>query len=1086
MSAILHLTPIGQDKTALSISLLRQLVDSRQNDLPAIWVLLATRRQEFQFRQRLLDAKDSPPAFFNIEFFNFYTLNARLLKIAGAPVRRLTPLMRHKLLRQLLARMSAEGSLDYFRLIADKRGFISVLAELIDEFKQNGISDSDFAAAARSPKDREIAMIYRHYQDALRQSDLADVEGEGWLALAELKKQPDLVARADMLLVDGYDQFTLVQSQLLAELSRGIQRAHITLTALPDDRAAHYKSRSSLARRRLQSAFDEAGFSLKHEQARENLDPRCESLRHLTKSIFRDRPPRGSGDALRFIAMPDPAEETRAVFRAVKRLLLSGAAPDSILIAIRDWDRYAAFLEAGRADYALPLSLHYHRCHRESPAVARIVDLLELAPRFRRRDLLDMLRSPYFDTGLDDALIDLLDRLSRDQRFPGGSRADWLALVDLAQKSASHGNEDESSTTVTSDQARNLSAALANFLDAITPVERAELSDYCDWLATLLGPDPAAPEETNNAGSLNTIRNAWEHDQANPAIVARDISALNGLKRILREMMASDVVMRASMRANAQVTWQEFWSDLKFGLDTSADDSHNQPRKDQVLVATAAEARGLPHDYVFILGLAEGVFPAEATEDPLYLDSERERMQRAGFPLMTRAQRIDDRGLFYELISLARTSLTLSRPTFQEGRVWIESYLWRAVRAIFPDAPLHSSPVGQAIHPRDAANSPELMVALADQISQPDAASAELALRARNWLRSQPNLAESWRRLESFRAVELSRLSNAPYDQYSGVLARLATRQEAARRLGEQQIFSASRLKDYGLCGFRYLAKRLLKLEEISEPEAGVDLLQLGSLNHRILEETYRQIAVRGLRIHADNLEEASAIVREVSADILATAPADFNFRATAAWEAEKQMLVNRLAALIRLDFSAKSPLNRFGKSRTIYDLEHAFDDVTIPLPDGMSPLRVAGFIDRIDLADGKLVVVDYKTGSATISRLEMEIGRDFQMLVYTEALANRLREDDAEPSLAGGAFWHLRNLKTSGRLSADNEADRSALESAKAHIARNLSMGRAGKFPVHATKLENRKCARYCEFSRLCRLHVTSRYKELPDNPRG
>ena len=91
-----------------------------------------------------------------------------------------------------------------------------MLAELIDELKQASVDVDAFAAAAQSDKDREIAQIYRRYQDMLRRSDLADVEGEGWLALATMRARPDTAAHVDRLLVDGYDQFTLVQAQLLA------------------------------------------------------------------------------------------------------------------------------------------------------------------------------------------------------------------------------------------------------------------------------------------------------------------------------------------------------------------------------------------------------------------------------------------------------------------------------------------------------------------------------------------------------------------------------------------------------------------------------------------------------------------------------------------------------------------------------------------------------------------------------------------------------------------------------------------------------------------------------------------------------
>lgn len=1083
MSARLHLTPIGLDKTALTLSLLRQFSAAEKAAFPTIWVLLATRRQEMQFRQGLIEDATGGPAYFNIEFFSFYTLNARLLKLAGTPVRRLSSLMRHRILRQLLSELLAEGRLNFFDRIAETRGFASILLELIDELKQNKIEAADLAKLAGSPKDKDIAAIYQRYQDTLRESDLADVEGEGWLALATLQRRNAIAAAVDLLLVDGYDQFTPVQAQLLAELSRALSRAHITLTAPPDEESAHLPSRSALARQRLQGAFDAAGVSLSLHRVDDAPRTRHRELQRLGRDIFRDVPGSSGGEAIKLMAMPDPAEEARSVLREVKRLLHDGVPADSVLIALRDWERYAGYFESAGDEYALPLLLHHERLSQRAPVIAVFIDLLELAPRFRRRDLLDVLRSPYVDAGLDDSLIDRLNRLSLEQRFLGGSEADWLALIGTAAQNRAGVTDDEALTMISAEQANALTDGLSQFFKAITPPERAELPWFVGWLGGLLGSDPGALTEENDEGySLNIIENAWKYDRENRAIVDRDIHALNGLKAALRNMLRGDDVLRAALRTESPKTWQQFWSDLKYALETGVDDFMNQPRRDQVLVTTAAEARGLPHDHVFIPGLAEGVFPAEAAEDPLYLDSEREQLQARGIALETRAERIDDRGLFYELIGLPRQSLTLSRPTYQAGRQWVESYLWRAVTAVFPGAPIQSRAVGAVIQPQEAANSAELTLAVADKLGQADAAEAELALRARNWLRANPSNAEPWRRLESNRAVELGRLSDAPFDQYSGILARRATRLEAGRHLSEQRVFSATRLKDYGLCAFRYFAKRMLMLEEVKEPEAGADALQLGLLNHSILERTYKRIAEQGLPIQEENLPRALEIFKETSARILDTAPADFNFRASASWSEERQLIVLRLAALIKLDFSSKSPLNRFGVARKAHLLEHKFDDVRIPLPDATAPLRVRGTIDRIDIADGKLIVVDYKSGSTPIDRGELESGRDFQMLIYAEAMAHALAEADDERQVTGGMFWHLRNLKASGVISTDDEGDIAALDGAKAHIARNLKTGRAGQFPAQASKLEQGKCARYCEYVRFCRLHATGRFKPLPD----
>jgi len=1080
----LHLAPAGAGKTARLLALLRELTQSERNTLPKVWVLLATRRQGLNFRQRLIELDEQEPVYFNIEFFNFYSLNARLLKTAGTPVRRLNNLTRYGLLRRLLAQMLLEDQLEYFHRIADNRGFVSILAELIDELKQASVNVADFAAAAQSEKDKEIAHIYRRYQAMLRRSDLADVEGEGWLALAKLRKHPDIASHVDLLLVDGYDQFTIVQAQLLAALAQAIQNVHITLTEFPDAHAEALPHRSVLAHERLQQAFDEAHIDLAIETIEPIAGERTPDLVRLGERIFRDLPGAASGDAIQMIAMPNPAEEVESILRKIKRQLLDGVQPDDILVALRDWTRYAAHFETGRDEYDLPLLLHYERSLHTAPVIAVLTDLLGMAPRFRRRDLLDILRSPYIDAGLDAELIDLLDRISMERQFLGGDASDWLEIVTLAGRPLNRDNDDVTLTVLPAEQRDTLFSRLSTFFIGIRPPERADVASHVDWLESLLGADPrsdlpgSASQTARNGFSLSIIERVRRNEDSSAEIIRRDIAALTGLKRILRDLSASADVLRATFGEAAEIDWRQFWSDLKHALETTTADPYDRSRAGHVLVTTATEARGLLHRHVYILGLAEGGFPAEISEDPLYLDSEREDLQARGIPLATQAERIDDQGLFYELISLPRETLTLSRPTFQAGKVWNESHLWRAVRRVYPDLKPDVTTVGSVTPAYKAASGAETLLGVAAQLNGNDAKRATSALRIKNWLQLDKEYATQWRRIEAGRHVELGRLSNAPFDRFSGILTRPDLLAEVARQLGNERIWSASQLKDYGLCGFRFFAKRMLKLEETEEPEAGFDALKLGSLNHRILEDAYREIGKRALNIDEGNLETALEIFAQVAEGILDRAPELFNFPATATWQEEKHVLRNRLAALIRQDFSPGSPLAEFGERRNVRDLELKFADVEIDLATDEPPIRVAGFIDRIDAVDGKLVVVDYKSGTTTIERREMESGRDFQMMVYVLALRSLLERYGSDDKVAGGLFWHVRNLRASGLYSADDEDDKAAIEMALGHIARNLEAGRSGQFPVHATALENGKCSRYCEFSHLCRIHVTSSYK--------
>ena len=1087
MAHILRLAPVGTDKTSAALSLLRQSSHAQPHTLPTIWALLATRRQQLSFRQRLADLDESLPVYFNIEFFNFYSLNARLLRIAGQPVRRLKPWTRLSLLRHLLAQMLAQNELAYFHRIAGTRGFVAVLAELIDELKSARVDVADFAAAARNEKDKEIARIYARYQELLRRSDLADVEGEGWLALAETQKRREIASGVDLLLVDGYDQFTPVQAQMLAALSQAIQNVHITLTSPPDTHLKALPHRSVLARKRLQQSFADAQIELKIETMEPRSGERQADLERLCQHIFRDAPAEISGESIQLIEMPNPAEEAKTVLRLIKRHLLDGVQPEQILVALRDWDRYASYFESGRDEYQLPLLLHYERSLQAAPVIAILIDLLGLAPRFRRRDLLDVLRSPYIDAGLDAEHIDLLDKLSREQQFLGGEAAAWLEIVKLAGRPSRDDNEALQHRQISAERKDMLIERLSAFFEGITPPERADIPGYVSWLEALLGTDPHSidhdPERLEDARSysLHIIEHAVDTRDLSAEFVGRDIMALQGLKRILRDLSASDIVLRGAFGAAGAEGWQRFWSDLKYALETTAIEPFDRSRSGQVLVTTAAEARGLPHRHVYLLGLAEGLFPAETSEDPLYLDSEREDLQDRGIPLATQFERIDDQGLFYELISLPRDTLTLSRPTYQAGKAWNASYLWRAVTSVCEDISIQKRAVGSVIAPGDAASDAELLLAIAAHLNSSNPRLRESALRTRAWMQRQPLYAKPWQRVVDGRRIESRRLSFSPFDRYSGILTRPHLLGMVADALGSDHVWSATELNDYGLCGFRYFAKRLLKLDNVEEPEPGINALQLGLLSHSILEATYRRIRTEQLDIDENNEEAALSIFDEQAAVLLKDAPQDYGFLASAAWEERAKLLRSRLVSLVKLDFSAKSPLSNFGKMRQVRMLERYFDEALIEMPGDMPALRVAGFIDRIDWVDDELVLADYKTGSGAISRRQMEIGRDFQMLVYVLAMAWAEQQHSGEPRLSGGLFWHLRNLKVSGVYNAQDEDDRAALEIARQHLARNVQQGRQGQFPVHATELENGKCARYCEFTHLCRMRVTSRMKQLP-----
>ena len=1091
MTTTIHLAPVGAGKTETALQFLIDTLHNSEQPFPRVWVLLATKRQEVGFRQRLVDLAQVHRVHFNVEFFNFYELNTRLLNIQGKPLKRIQQSSRMGILRMILSQMLVSDELQTFAKIADKAGFVQVIADFIDELKQYKIYPETYESVAETAKDRELARIYARYQQTLQERDLMDLEGEGWLALEAVKAGIKWGQPVDLLLVDGYDQFTPVQAELLACLSQQIPRIDITLTTMAGEAETRITTRFGRALTRLKNIHEQVGVSLETTLIQPIVEDRPPELLQLGERIFQPKAEAiNQPDHIHFIEASDPAQEVAMVLRQVKHLLLNGTRPDEILIALRDWERYAPHFQTTQTTYQLPLFLHYTQSLNQNPMIETVMRLLALYPKFRRREVLDVLRSPYIQAvGLDDSAVDLLDTLTIQGRFTGGKARDWEEEIQRATKGGWDEEEEERPALLTQAQAHELSLSLEDFLKGISPHKNESVADRVVWIEDLIGREmlqnpEEAPDDWGfddlNRYSLH-IAQAIQQPDVPDNIRRRDINALNNLKQILQGFVRLQSFMSDQLDYVAPDDWDSFYRDLKLAVDSHTEIPPNVGRTSQVLVTTATNARGLPHPHVFILGLSESIFPAEVPEDPLYLDTERETLASKGLNLEKLSERTDDTGLFYELISLARQSLTLSRPTVREGKPWVESHLWRAVRSLCPTATLTELKAGQLPAPERVSSQEELLIAVADGLSQDDAGEAEAVLSTRNWMLTDKQVQSAWNQVTQGRAIELGRYDETQvFNEYSGRLKHPDLIAKVAQQLDATRKWSASQLNEYGACGFRFFASRLLRLESLDEPEEGMDVLQSGSLYHSILEKTYREMSdIPDFAFTDEFRDEALDILQEMADEVFRNAPIEFGFRETTTWQSEQDVIRRRLQRLIENDFSAKHPFSKYGEGkRTIRYIEVGFGigstQAQLQLPNGET-IQLRGKIDRVDQIGDKLIIVDYKTGSSPIKTDEMTAGRNFQMLVYIEALRDFTKQHNVSATVAGGFFWHIRNLSTSGMINLGDDKSQAIFDITTQHLAQHIYHAETGDFSVDPSKLENGRCARHCPYFQLCRVQVTN-----------
>lgn len=1116
--------PAGGGKTAAVIDaiLQRKMLRPWQQ----IWVLLPTELQVSVFRDRLLEAcksQNSIDVVFGVQYFTFYELYNHLLDRIGTPQKQIRSGSVYRILRHLIRDLNSRGDLHYFDVIADKPGFIDLVGRFIYELKQAVVFPSEFTEYAegysRKDKDRDLAVIYNTYQRWLRDKNAVDREGAGWLALDYLSMDDagDYFDGVDMLVVDGFLQFSPLQAQLLSALGKQIRHTVVTLTyEAQREQALHRRAN------RIRYHLEESG-TWHHLSLNPKIDLPNQSpiLEHLERHFLLNEPEVLSAEeAVVFIEAPNPEQEVRGVLRRVKSLLLSGELPDQIAVLSHNTETYGELIRSIAGTYDIPVVLRRGVILAQNPvivAILKLLDLHTLEVNFRRQSVLDVLRSPYFlFSQFSEEDIDLLDRLSVQHQVIQ-SREDWLEAIRLATKEQVVDEDGESTTTLLNSNIdyERLYEQLEHFFDQITPLENDTIQNYVLWLEDLLGQDPSYGREIiadNDDEALSTADIQQLHlfdkiratsnmtsytTEVVQTVMVRDLYAVQTLWAALRGIIAAyTLIVDERQREIANpVAWRHFRADLQLAVDEHRSDPvGGTSRQGRVLVTSASEARGLPHDHVFILGLAEGNFPPQQHEDPLYSDRERDTFtQITGYDLQTTLERQDDVLIFYECLGMARRTLTLSRPTLDDGaNPWEPSLLWRAVSSVLTDIETIHYRAGEAPTFDRSANPREVGVALADNLNQLNSMSPHEIETVFDWLLGHSRYGRRWNSVLRGRSIESRREDRrVSFDRFSGVLEDNRLINRVAELLGSSRRWSASQFNDYGYCGFRFFSKRLLKLEALEEPTEGYDAAQLGTVQHAILENTYKRFLEENLAIQPENVEIARQILIEEADHLLPQAPHLFGFRSSALWQHEQSEILQRLTRLIELDFSVNpdSPFVKKPRSRTnyvadvvgggeryVHQLEAAFgmdSGTTASISGAVGDLYVRGLIDRIDRIGDALVVIDYKSGSATPRTSDMEDGRNFQMMLYLLAAQQMMERESPDLNVVAGMFWSIRTLKSGGEI----KVDASEIETARQILHAYIQAGREGRFTVEPRKLEDGKCFKYCEFGKFCRVHQTHQF---------
>lgn len=973
--------------------------------LAKIRVIVPDRLQAAYFRRRLSASGGS----IGVYVGTFNDLYKSILEKSGGYV----PVVSNALLHRIVQDVVDTTPLVHYAPLRTQPGFILALKDAFAELKRALIYPEAFIESSRgsSLAQQELAQLYAAYQTQLRGMGWADFEGLSWLAVATLEEFPNLMEESMQLLVlDGFDSFIGTQRRIMQLLEKSTN----LLITLPGNTT----SPSRTAHRRFIRTFSTLQKGLSLELQEGNSTPLLPTeIAYVEKHLFESAPTSMIKPVQPFLReLRSPAEEAREALRWIKSLVIRHTIPlQECAIFAPNLDQYRPYLHSSALEFGLPVHFTQSDSLTTSPVITALIQLLNLPTQnFRTNAVFKVLRSPYFSFGLTLETIDSLEQVSHLGMVVEGQEQ-WTEIWERLSSSGTSGpfDLDDERTLKNLPHGKAIQALqthLDNFFQMITPPEGVRSqTEWTRWLEDLL---------TNLQFHENST---GEQDEI----------ALEGFREALRALVMSESIVGARI-----VDYQQYLSDLQ---NTLAGSALAEPSAlgASILVGNIREARGLRFKAVAILGLSEGLFPSVERPDPFLPESLREELG-----LDSRLER-EQGSLFYQAVTRADTHLLLTRPYLSEdGEAWEPSPYWNAVASLFEE-----NTVLQKIRPddprplADAASSHELLF---------------WAVRRKGLPHTYAELETRWKQLQHARDVIHARRAKRADGSNEGQIHDLQV--DLAKRFAPEKIWSASRLETYGTCPQMFYVKTVLDLEATAPPSLGLDIAQVGSILHKVLEEVYRT---------ADNPGDVNSVLKrlpEIAKSVFATAPQDFGFRPSELWELEQDQYL----AMLETTIVALADTSE-GWTPMAYEQAFGIHD-TPPLEielDGEKVL-LRGLIDRIDQdADGNLRVVDYKTGSSHLSKEDLIHGRRLQLPLYALAAKEALKL--GEP--IEGMYWKIRaaeagSLKLSIFKSDAGEGIEGAVQTAKEHLICILKGIRTGDFPPVPPK---GGCPEYCPAAQWC-----------------
>jgi hypothetical protein len=953
-------------------------------------------------------------AIFGLHRFTLGQLASRIgtAALAADGVTPATALATDALATRALFELTREATLGYLAPIADSPGLPRALAETLGDLREAGVETDRLASLGAAGPD--LAHLGARYAALLAEGGLADRAARLDVATARLRAgDSGGLAPAPVLLLD----VAIASRAEQAFLAALIDRAPAVLATIPAGDARTLALLPDRLAGAVETREDAAG----------------DALGRVRRGLFAGEACAGPpDDSVRFFSAPGEAREAVEVARRLLDEAARGVAFDEMAIVVRAPESYWGPLEQALERARIP-AWFSRGTRRPDPTGRAFLALLACAG----------------------------DNLS------ARSFAEYLSLGQVPRRDPTTGRVEPVPVPIVAPQDEALAPGQMSLLDLLDraeaapapapPLAAAAMPERTDvrapwrWesllvdaaVSTEAGPSGRAARWRRRLGGLREelelrLRevDSDEPGSGKAAALRRDLDALKDLTSfalpLVEELAALPIAARwgewldrlaglapralrhplrvlellADLRPMAAVGPVTLAEVRRVLLTRLAQLDHDPPkvRYGRVFVGSPDALRGRTFTVVFVVGLAERVFPQRSREDPLLLDASRRALDA---PLATEDDRVAAERVRLRLAVGAATErcwLSYPRLDVGQGRARVPSFyaldVVRASTGTVPDHVRFQNETALATGAWLAWPAPD------DATSAIDTWEHDLATLGRLLHRT----AEPPKGAAHYLLVQNAALARSlrtrwarwkpGWSTWDGLIGR--QQPDVPARLADQRLtarpYSVSALQRYSACPYQFLLGAIYRFEPLEQPEAIVQLdpLTRGAIFHEIQRDALRALqAGRLLPIPAARRAEARAILDGVAGEVFARHHDRLAPAIERVWDDETATMRGDLRLwLDKLAASSEEWVPRYFELAFGLPIDGEHDPASAPDPVVIDDrFRIRGSIDLVEVhgALGSLRVTDHKTGrNRTTKALVVGGGGTLQPIVYS-LVAERL-----------------------------------------------------------------------------------------------